>query len=521
VDRFRLAAVAAGVAAVLFTLAVALRVFGHGGTNTLDDLGEAVAAFLAVGACAYAAGRSRDARRAWALLGASALFWGLGEVVWSWYELVQHREVPFPSLADLGFLVAVPVAAAGLLAFPGAPRRAARRARVTLDGAIIATSMLFVSWGLVLGPLWHTTGQSAWAQAISLAYPLGDVVIATIVVIMVGHVRPNHRTAFVMVGSALLAMAVADSAFAYFTNQSTFDIGSGLDAGWVIGYLLVAVAALHPARESATRVLPRADSIAGPGMDSRGTVFLPYVPLLMAVGVGAYRLAAHGDVGLFLGVTGTVLLALFGLRQMVALLDNLELGRALHKAVRELEDREQQLTFQAFHDGLTGLANRSLLWDRIGHALALGARDPRSLAILYVDLDGFKEVNDSLGHAAGDQLLAAVAERMRAVIRPSETVARIGGDEFAVLMERVEERSPEALAARLHEALAAPFTLPPHKIVVGASIGIAVSHGGAPSVDELMRAADGAMYDAKRAGRGGVAVRELPSSSLRVVDSIS
>jgi diguanylate cyclase (GGDEF)-like protein len=256
-------------------------------------------------------------------------------------------------------------------------------------------------------------------------------------------------------------------------------------------------------------------------MDSRGTVFLPYVPLLAAVAVGAYQLAAHGGVGVFLGVTGTVLLVLFGLRQMVALLDNLELGRALHQAVRDLEDREQQLTFQAFHDGLTGLANRSLLWDRIGHAIALGARERRDLAILYVDLDGFKEVNDTLGHAAGDQLLAAVAERMRAVVRPSETVARIGGDEFAVLMERVDDRSPEALAARLHSALATPFTLAPHKIIVGASIGIAVSHGGAPSVDELMRYADGAMYDAKRAGKGGVAIRELPSPTLRVVDSVS
>jgi diguanylate cyclase (GGDEF)-like protein len=443
--------------------------------------------------------------------------WGLGEVVWSWYELVQHREVPFPSLADVGFLFAVPLAALGLLAFPGAPRRVARRARVTLDGAIIATSLLFVSWGLVLGPVWHTTGQSAWAQAISLAYPLGDVVIATIVCVMVGHVRPNHRTAFILVGSALLAMAVADSAFAYLTNQSTFDIGNGLDAGWVIGYLLMAVAALHPARVSRTRVLPQTDSIAGPGMDSRGTVFLPYVPLLAAVAVGAYRLAAHGGLGLFLSVTGTVLLALFGLRQMIALLDNLELGRALHAAVRELEDREQQLTFQAFHDGLTGLANRSLLWDRVGHAIALGAREHRSLAILYVDLDGFKEVNDTLGHAAGDQLLASVAERMRAVVRPSETVARIGGDEFAVLMEAVDEGRPEALAARLHGALAMPFTLAPHKIVVGASIGIAVSHGAATTVDELMRFADGAMYDAKRAGKGGVAMRELPSSPLRVV----
>ncbi|HZQ83901.1 MAG TPA: GGDEF domain-containing protein [Acidimicrobiales bacterium] len=520
--QFRMAAVAAAVVAALFTLTVSLRWFGPGTSNAIDDIGEAVAALIAAGAGLIAARRSKDAAKAWLLIGASALSWGLGELVWSWYELIRHRDVPFPSFADVGFLLAVPLATAGLLLFPGAPRRAARRLRMTLDGAIIATSMLFISWGLVLGPLWHTKGQSAFAQTISLAYPVGDVIIATLVFILVGHVRRNHRTAFVLVGTALLAMAVADSAFAYLTNQSTFDIGNGLDAGWVVGYLLIAVAALHPARPSATRILPSAESVAGPGMDSRGTVFLPYVPLAAAVAVGAYRLAVHGSVGVFLAVTGTVLLGLFGLRQMIALLDNLELGRALHAAVRQLEDHEQQLTFQAFHDGLTGLANRSLLWDRIGHAIALGGREHRTLAVLYLDLDGFKQVNDTLGHAAGDQLLAAIAERLRAVMRPAETVARIGGDEFAVLVEGVDEHSPEALAQRLLDALATPFAVAPHRIVVGASIGIAVSRGipSHPTADELVRTADAAMYDAKRAGKGRVAVRDLSAPALRSVDPL-
>ncbi|MBV9254741.1 MAG: GGDEF domain-containing protein [Actinobacteria bacterium] len=518
--QFRLAAAVAGVLAALFTATVTFHWFGAAGSNAIDDLGEALAALAAAGACVVAARRHRDAHTAWILLGASALSWGAGELVWSWYDLVQHREVPVPSLADLGFLAAVPLAAAAILAFPGAPRRAARRARIGLDGAIIATSLLFVSWALVLGPVWHTAGQSALGQTVSLAYPVGDIVIATLVFITVAHVRRNHRVPFVMAGVALLAMAVADSAFAYITNQ-VFSDTNALNAGWVVGYLLIAVAALHPARPSNTRVLPTAADVAdAPIIDGRGSVFLPYVPVAFAVAVGAYRLASHGRVGPFLGVTGTVLVGLFSLRQLVALLDNLELGRELQRAVRALEDREQQLTFQAFHDGLTGLANRSLLWDRIGHAVALGAREERTIAVLYVDLDGFKQVNDTLGHAAGDQLLAAVAERMRAVVRPAETVARIGGDEFAVLVEGVDEHSPEALAHRLLEALSTPFTVAPNRVVVGASIGIAVSRRQHPSADELVRAADAAMYDAKRAGKGRVAVRELPSATLRAVNPV-
>ena len=515
--RFRIAAIGVLIVASLFTAAVTLRWFGRGATNVIDDLGEAVAAFVAVGAGYVAARRSADARVGWLLLSASALSWGIGEMIWSWYELVGHREVPFPSLADVGFLVAVPLAAAGLLAFPGAPQRAARRARVTLDGAIIATSLLFVSWALVLGPVWHVKGQSVFTQIVSLAYPVSDVVIATIVFVVITQIDRSHRTALLIVGAGLVAMAVADSAFAYLTNQSTFDIGNGLDAGWVVGYLLIALAALHPAETPRTRVMRPPNTDQAPGMDSRATVFLPYFPLVAAVGVGAYLFAARGQIGPFLGITGTVLLTLFGLRQLIALLDNLELGRALHAAVGQLEEREQLLSYQAFHDGLTGLANRALLWDRIGHAVALGARSERRLAVLYIDLDGFKEVNDTLGHAAGDQLLAAVAERMRAVVRPSETVARIGGDEFAVLVEIVDDRSPELLAHRLLESLVTPFMIGRHKLVVGASIGIAISTGGEVTADELVRAADAAMYDAKRAGKGGVSVRQLSRTSLRVI----
>jgi diguanylate cyclase (GGDEF)-like protein len=507
------------VAAVslLFTAAVTLRWGGRAVTNTVDDLGEAIAAFVAVGGAFLAIRRSTETRRAWTFLGASALSWGIGELVWSWYELVRHRQVPFPSLADVGFLLAVPLAVAGLLAFPAAPRGAVRRARVTLDGAIIATSLLFVSWALVLGPVWHAKGQTVLAQTISLAYPVGDAVIAAIVFIVLSQARRSQRISLSLVGAALLAMAVADSAFAYLTNQSSFGSGNGLDAGWVVGYLLLALAALYAALASATRVPHPKAKGAEERFDSWATVVLPYLPLVAATGVGAFRLAEHDRIGPFLGVAGTVLVTLVCVRQLMALIDNLELGRALERAVGLLEAREEQLSFQAFHDSLTGLANRSLLWDRIEHAIALGGREHRNLAVLYIDLDGFKQVNDMLGHEAGDQLLAAVAERMRAVVRPSETVARVGGDEFAVLVETFEERSPDALARRLLEALATPFATGSHRIVVGASIGIAISAGGASTVDDLMRYADAAMYEAKRTGKGGVSVSHVPANTLRVI----
>jgi diguanylate cyclase (GGDEF)-like protein/PAS domain S-box-containing protein len=162
---------------------------------------------------------------------------------------------------------------------------------------------------------------------------------------------------------------------------------------------------------------------------------------------------------------------------------------------------EDQLKHQAFHDSLTDLPNRALLRDRLDQALARAKRSGELLAVLLVDLDGFKQVNDSLGHDAGDQLLRKVARRLKDVVRESDTVARFGGDEFALLLEYVTEHEVVALAERLLAGIARPVVIAGREVSLGASIGIVLDSGSGHS-DELVRDADVAMYAAKDAGRG-------------------
>ena len=167
--------------------------------------------------------------------------------------------------------------------------------------------------------------------------------------------------------------------------------------------------------------------------------------------------------------------------------------------VSERRRLEEQLTHQAFHDPLTGLANRALFRDRVSHALALAQRRGSPVTVLFLDLDDFKKVNDSLGHAEGDRLLMAAAERFLACARSADTVARLGGDEFAILIEGADGR--EGLPDRLAAAMSHPFSLSGNQVRVTASIGVA-SASTDDTADDLLRNADMAMYAAKRRGKG-------------------
>ncbi|MBB4663030.1 EAL domain-containing protein [Conexibacter arvalis] len=176
--------------------------------------------------------------------------------------------------------------------------------------------------------------------------------------------------------------------------------------------------------------------------------------------------------------------------------------------VTERRRAQEQIAFLAYHDSLTRLPNRALLDEHLALALARARRTGQSVALLYVDLDDFKAVNDSLGHAAGDELLRRIAVRLRGVVRSTDLLARQGGDEFLILLtdlDRDPRLSAEAVAKQVETALLEPFHLADAEFEVGASIGISIHPDDAADADTLLRHADAAMYEVKQAGRGGIA----------------
>ncbi len=180
-------------------------------------------------------------------------------------------------------------------------------------------------------------------------------------------------------------------------------------------------------------------------------------------------------------------------------------GPLFFAVLRDITDKKRaarEIEHRATHDGLTGLPNRVLFNDRLSHALAVSEREEKLVALLFIDLDGFKRVNDTLGHAAGDELLCMVARRIRECVRRSDTVARLGGDEFAVVLERMlHVDSAGTVAQKIVAWLAEPFRLASGEVSVSASIGITMSPLDGKSMKELMIDADSAMYAAKAAGK--------------------
>ena len=198
----------------------------------------------------------------------------------------------------------------------------------------------------------------------------------------------------------------------------------------------------------------------------------------------------------------------------------MERQRQLQEALVKSQEAERQLAHQAVHDALTGLPNRVLFLDRVQHALARSPRQNRTVAVLFIDLDDFKGVNDTLGHSVGDELLRATAERLRPMVRSSDTCARLGGDEFAIVLE--DAASPDAariVAERLLGALRATFSLAQADVFVGASVGIALA-SATDTASELMRNADLAMYMAKTGGKHRAVVYE-PSMHAAVARRVA
>ncbi|HZA09102.1 bifunctional diguanylate cyclase/phosphodiesterase [Mycobacterium sp.] len=476
-----------GIAAAAGIVFAAWLIMGWGGASTVrivDDVGLlifAVFAAVCVGLAAWSA-RGRQ-RAAWFCLTLGIVGWVVGEAVRTYYQVVRGMaSAPFPSLADAGFLL-FPVGACLALVFFPVGYAGRSQSRLVLDGLIVAGSLFFISWVTVLESVYQAGGANRFALGLSLAYPVADLVIITVAVLVLARAPTGQRMALALLSAGIVFMAASDSAFVYLVARNAYNSGNVIDAGWAAGLLAVSMAAL------AGRRSPHPDAEAAQ-VPSQVSLWLPYVPLLLAGAVGVRQFWPSVGSGPTLAVALLLVIAVLA-RQFIAVGENQRLL--------------VMVADQALRDPLTGLANRTLFHDRLTHAVQLHQRDQRPVAVLSLDLDDFKLVNDTLGHPTGDAVLTRAAERLLGCVRTGDTVARLGGDEFAVLLEGGVEHS-HLVAHRVVEAFDEPFVIHSQKLLMRPSLGLAVASADNPGLtaDTLLKQADVAMYSAKRSRAGGL-----------------
>ncbi|SEL47747.1 diguanylate cyclase (GGDEF) domain-containing protein [Blastococcus sp. DSM 46786] len=464
------------VAATFVCTAVfALGVWQSPGTpaaNLVDSGALAVAApLLAVAVCLRAARRVPAERFVWWAAGAAWLCNLAGDLV-HLALLAGNPDPPFPSAADALWLAAYPALFATPVLMVHA-RLARPRPGTWLDGLVGALGATAVAVA-VLDPGVGAADMSALGVAVNLAYPVADVLLLALVgavLAMIGHRADLVLTTVCVIVAVKFA---GDLLLAREQAAGGYVPGGPLDLLWMVNASLTAAAAWL------TRPRRRAPDVPEHRVRWRSLA----IPLGCAVGSLAVLGARWGD-----GRTGPdeicalACLAAFLVRSAVTFAES----RALHEAGR-----------QAGTDDLTGLPNRRSLMRRL--EADLGAARPTG--VLLLDLDGFKAVNDGLGHEAGDELLRRLSQRLQEVLRPTDLVARLGGDEFVVVLDTTDPDVAPECAERLAEVVRRPVTVAGVPVRVGVSIGLALAPRDAAEPAALLRCADVAMYAAKGAGGG-------------------
>jgi diguanylate cyclase (GGDEF)-like protein len=428
-------------------------------------------------------------RTPWLVVAAGQLCWVLADTTLYYQYDVMHVDA-YPSISDAFYLLGYPLLTGGLLLLIRARGRG-RDLPGMLDSLTVTVGLAIVSWAFLTEPTIQASSDRPGAAAVSAAYPLADILlIAVLIRLLVSSGGRNRSLHLLLVSLGLLIVADSLTAANELYTAGPDDL---MELLWLASYVCWGAAALHP---SMARITARGDVRRRPLRAQRFVAMT--LATLVTPGILAVQTLAGLPTSVWAVIIGSVVMFLLVLARMNVAISQIAAMSHQRKLLQE------ELHHQASHDALTGLPNRAQTLLLVNQALARAGRTGDTVAVLFIDLDGFKGINDTMGHRAGDEVLRVVARRLGAAVRHGDVAARLGGDEFVVMLEGAAgPDTAEQVAERIIDAVSATITLGPDSDVrVGASVGIASSLGGDVTADELVHHADQALYRAKAEGKG-------------------
>lgn len=443
-----------------------------------------------------------ETRRTFWLLALWLLGLASGDIVWDLLDLTGAALSFDVTLADPIYLLSYVFVAWAVVRLVRA-RSVGNAKEALIDGVIFATAALIVIWVFLVPGA--RAGTHHWFEVAVLgAYPLMDVLLVAGLAWLLLTPGPRPVSLFLLLAHLVMTLAT-DVVWMAMNRYAPGADSTIVNLGWPLANLALALAVIHP---SVSEIGKPPDAVSPQSRD------LPIVRLAligMALFVPATVIVVAGHRALsdtiVLLVSAAVLVTLVLWRVANVLREKEQAQVELRSMYVELERSQDRLNHQATHDALTGLMNRAELMRTMNHLLR-NRPETASAAVLFVDLDSFKEVNDAEGHAVGDALLVVLAARLQGAVRPGDIVARFGGDEFVVVLPRATEDEAIVVAERIIERCCQPVVARDVRIRVGASVGVTVLHG-ASDAEAVLRSADAAMYEAKRSGRSCYALRRL------------
>jgi diguanylate cyclase (GGDEF)-like protein len=478
---------------------------------------------------------------AWGMIALATFVYAIGDMIWGILE-VGLQEPPFPSSADAFYLAYYLFLLIGVFLLPDKAATRAGQIKNVLDAAIVMLAALLIFWNFLLGPtVSSNAGLPVLEQIILLAYPVCDLILlwALLRLIYNRSTSQDEVPAFLLAGSIAVTI-VTDCVYSYQAFLGLYVSGGFLDIGWRATLLLAGLAGVAQITAiqawKSTGAFHRRFEFLISGLER----LAPYFPYFWLI--GAYLLLVQSYLAplpmnfLLLSLGVGVIICLVLLRQIIMLFENKKLNAQLQHTMERLQIQaaelkeanlelyneiaerkvvEQQLTHDSLHDAMTGLPNRVLFLDRLGRAIEYYKRRTEyTFAVLFIDVDQFKVINDSLGHLVGDQLLISIGRRTMECLRSSDTVARFGGDEFAVLLEITGDKNSALLVAeKVQQAIRQPLTLDGRELYITASMGIVMNMEGYDFPEEVLRDADIAMYQAKASGKARCEVFDIKMRS--------